>query len=62
MSKAGESVPPYGVAIQQAIARGDLSHMREMVRSAEGYLDQWGDIRSALTALKIEIAKAERKE
>ena len=62
MAKHGEAVPPYGVAIQQAIARGDLAHMKEVAQQAEAYLIEWGDIRSALAALQIEIAKAEEKE
>ncbi len=54
-------VPPYGVAIHNAIARGDLAEMKQVVEEAEKYLQETGDLRSALTQLKIEIAKAERK-
>ena len=62
MSTKQNPVPPYGVAIQKAIARGDLAHMKEVAEESEAYLQKWGDIRSGLAALKAEIAKAERKE
>lgn len=55
------SVPPYGVAIHNAIARGDLAEMKRTAEEAEKYLRETGDLRSALTQLKIEIAKAEKK-
>jgi len=54
-------VPPYGVAIHNAIASGDLAQMKRVAEEAEKYLRETGDIRSALTQLKIEIAKAEKK-
>jgi len=55
------SVPPYGVAIQQALASGDLQRMKQAVQQAEAYLREHGDMRVALEALKLEIAKLERK-
>ena len=55
-------VPPYGVAIQQAIASGDLNQMKQVVKQAEAYLQEHGDIRSALEVLKVEIAKHESKK
>lgn len=51
----------YGVTIQQAIARGDLAHMKEVAKQAEHYLQQTGNLAAALQALKTEIAKAEKK-
>ena len=51
----------YGVGIQQAIASGDLAQMRKLVKEAEQHLAQWGDLRSSLECLKIEIAKLEHK-
>jgi hypothetical protein len=54
-------VPPYGVAIQQAIASGSLVKMKAVAREAERFLSRAGDIRTALEILKIEIAKLERK-
>lgn len=55
------SVPPYGVAIQQALASGDLQRMKQAVQQAEAYLKEHGDMRVALEALKLEIAKLEKK-
>lgn len=51
----------YGVTIQRAIAAGELDEMKRVAREAEEHLKQWGDVRSALEMLKIEIAKAEHK-
>ena len=53
--------PPYGVAVQQAIAQGDLAKMKQVAADAEKHLQQAGDVRSALEYLKIEIAKHEHK-
>jgi hypothetical protein len=53
-------VPPYGVAIQQAIAKGDLAHMKQVAKDVEDYLNQAGNLPAALTILKAEIAKAEK--
>jgi len=53
-------VPPYGVAIQQAIAKGDLSQMKQVAREAEEHLAQTGNLPVALAILKVEIAKAEK--
>ena len=55
------AVPPYGPPIQEAIAKGDLREMRALAKRAEVYLAQIGDLRTALAALKAEIAKRERK-
>ena len=55
-------VPPYGTAIQDAIAKGDLSQMKKVAQEAEAYLRQTGDLRSSLAALQIEIAKQEKKK
>jgi len=52
-------VRPYGVAIQQAVASGDLRNMKSALASAEQYLHAHGDVSAALEALKIEIAKLE---
>jgi hypothetical protein len=62
MAKHGSAVPPYGVAIQQAIASGDLAEMKKVAQDAETYLTEWGDIRSSLALLQTEIAKAEKKK
>lgn len=52
----------YGVAIHQAIATGDLSQMKKIAGEAEAYMQQHGDVRAALEALRAEIAKAEHKK
>lgn len=54
------SIKPYGVAIQEAIATGDLNKMKVVSRQAEEYLEKSGDISAALQVLKIEIAKLEK--
>jgi arginine/ornithine N-succinyltransferase beta subunit len=52
------SVPPYGEAIQQAVASGDLAKMKEVARDAEQFLT---DVPAALQQLKSEIAKLEKQ-
>jgi Domain of unknown function (DUF1843) len=52
---------PYGVAIQQAVASGNLTEMKAAAAAAETYLSQHGNITAALEALKIEIAKLEAR-
>jgi HPt (histidine-containing phosphotransfer) domain-containing protein len=51
----------YGVGIQEAAASGDLERMKSVARQAEEYLRESGDVPAALEALKIEIAKLEKK-
>ena len=58
----GTSVLPYGPPIQQAIASGDLEHMKRIAGDAEKYLKEYGDVRSALEVLKMEIARHEAKK
>jgi len=55
-------IRPYGVAIQQAVASGDLHKMKSTLHTAEEYLATHGDVSSALEVLKIEIAKLEAKK
>jgi hypothetical protein len=62
MAEHGPAVPPYGVAIQKAIASGNLADMKKMAQDAEAYLTDWGDIRASLALLQTEIAKAEKKK
>jgi hypothetical protein len=52
-------VPPYGTAIHNAIASGDLMRMKDAVVDAEAHLHSHGDIRAALEVLRAEIAKIE---
>ena len=54
-------VRPYGVAVQQAVASGDLQQMKAAAALAEKYLSDHGNIAAALEALKIEIQKTEAK-
>lgn len=55
-----EPRPLYGVIIHEAAASGDHARMREVADQAEKQLAETGDVRAALEALKIEIAKLER--
>ena len=55
---SGGPVPPYGEAIQQAVASGDLARMKTVAKEAEAFISQWGNIPAALEALRLEIAKA----
>ena len=55
------AIPPYGVAIQEAVASGDLARMKEAAQQAEQYVREWGDVSSALEVLKLEISKLEKK-
>lgn len=54
-------IPLYGVTIQEAAASGDLEKMKQVARQAEEQIQEYGNVPAALEALKIEIAKAERK-
>ena len=54
-------VRPYGVAIQQAVASGDLQTMKSILQTAEEHIATYGDVSSALEVLKIEIAKLEAR-
>ena len=53
------AVPPYGEAIQQAVASGDLAKMKAVAKDAEAFL---ADVPAALQKLKSEIAKLEHKK
>lgn len=55
------AIPPYGVAIQEAVASGDLAKMKAAAQQAEQYVREWGDVSSALEVLKLEISKLEKK-
>lgn len=54
-------VPLYGVTIHKCIAGGNLDEMKKLAKQAEEHLHEYGDVRSALEALKVEIAKLEHK-
>lgn len=52
--------PLYGVAIQDAIAGGDLPTMQRLAAEAEAQLHGHQDIALALTKLKAEIVRLEK--
>ncbi|KKI72118.1 hypothetical protein VU09_30390 [Burkholderia pseudomallei] len=61
MSQAqGHPVTPYGVAIHQAIADGDLAQMKSL--RTQALLAQQGNLATALELLEVEIAKLERRK
>ena len=51
------SIKPYGVAVTDAIASGDLARLKEAEAAAEAHLAVYGDIPTLLALLKVEIAK-----
>ena len=53
-------VPPYGPAIQEAVAKGDVAKMKQVAADAEAYLKQAGDVHAALEYLRLEIARHEK--
>jgi hypothetical protein len=57
--KSHHPIVPYGVAIHQAIAQGDLQRMKTLLSEAESIVQQQGDLRTTLELLKVEIAKLE---
>lgn len=48
-------VPPYGVAIRDAIASGDTGKMHDAAADADRYLRELGDVASALKDLHAAI-------
>lgn len=48
-------VPPYGVAIQDAIASGDVGKMQAVAADAENYLKEFGEIGDGLKKLYAAI-------
>jgi len=55
------AIPPYGTAIHEAVASGDLEKMKAVAQQAEAYMREWGNVPAALESLKIEISKLEKK-
>jgi len=55
------AVPPYGVAIREAVVSGDLERMKAAKKHAEDYLKEFGNVSAALESLRLEIAKLEGK-
>ncbi|MBN3002991.1 DUF1843 domain-containing protein [Chromobacterium alkanivorans] len=52
---------PYGVAIHQAIAEGNLAQMKTLLEQGEQHLRQYGDLHTAVDQLKQEISRLERR-
>lgn len=48
-------VPPYGPAIQDAIASGDINRMRQVADDAEKYLQEYGEIGDGLKKLRAAL-------
>lgn len=54
-------IPPYGVAIHEAIASGDRARMEQVANEAEEWLRQAEQVRAALAELrKAQSAGPER--
>jgi hypothetical protein len=53
--------PPYGPPIHEAIARGNLAEMKELLTRSERVLEQQGDLAAAIVALRSEIARLQNK-
>jgi HPt (histidine-containing phosphotransfer) domain-containing protein len=51
----------YSAAMQEAAATGDLTRMKQVAREAEEHIAQHGNVPAALEALKLEIAKMEKR-
>jgi len=56
------NIKPYGVAVTDAIASGDLARLKEAQAAAEAHLAEYGDVARLLPLLKLEIAKLEGKK
>jgi len=50
----------YSATIHQAIARGDVEEMRQLVTLAQDHVSEWGNMPVALELLKAELARAEQ--
>ncbi|WP_137940228.1 DUF1843 domain-containing protein [Chitinivorax sp. B] len=55
------TMPPYGNAIHQAIASGDLSQMKALLQQGEQHLQQYDDLHKAVEQLKLEITRLEKR-
>lgn len=60
-SSGGPVVALYAPALHQAVASGDVARMKQLAAQAEAQLGNADEIRSALSAVKAEIAKAGSK-
>ena len=48
-------IPPYGVAIHDAISSGDLGTMKDAAAQAHAYLSHVDEVKAALSKLETEI-------
>lgn len=55
------SIMPYGVAVTEALASGELAKLKAAEQAAEAHVAQYGDVATLLALLKVEIAKLEAK-
>ncbi|HEX8168187.1 MAG TPA: DUF1843 domain-containing protein [Beijerinckiaceae bacterium] len=55
-------IKPYGVAMTDAIASGDVSKLKAAAAAAEQYLAEHGNVPKLLELLKVEIAKREARQ
>ena len=58
VAAGGGPLPPYGVAIREASARGDVAEMRRVAASARKWIK---DAQAALEKLESRIEKVGRK-
>lgn len=56
------SIKPYGVAVTDAIASGELARLKEAEAAAEAHVKEYGDVPTLLALLKVEIAKLEGRK
>ena len=50
-------IPPYGVAIQEAMASGDNARMQQVAQQAEEWLKHADEVREGLAKLRAHINK-----
>jgi hypothetical protein len=55
MSVESGALPPYGVAIREALSRGDASEMKKLANSSRKYL---AEVEAALEELESAMKKA----
>jgi len=61
MSKsASHSMPPYGVAIQEAIKDGNLQHMKTLLKQRDTSQPEHQKLNSAYEQLAKEVSRLEK--
>lgn len=51
----------YATAIQEAVAKGDIAQMKEVLKEAHKHVEEYGNVPMAIEILKHEIAKEEAR-